>query len=76
MTYWQPRTSAPMALCRDEACDQRTDCRRYLERRELAALSAEELPQVARWKLVPKLDSNGRRIGWIQACKSFLPREG
>ena len=74
MSYWEPRTGAPMALCLDEACEQRTDCRRYLERRELRERNATELPQRDRWQLVPKLDMHGRRVGWIQACSSFVPR--
>lgn len=76
MSYWEPRTGAPIALCLDEACDQRTDCRRYIERRELKARDSTVLPQDARWQNVPKLDMHGRPIGWEQKCPSFLPREG
>ena len=74
MSYWEPRAAAPIALCLDIACERHTDCRRWLERRELRERNATELPQDARWKLVPKLDGNGRRVGWEQQCKQFLPR--
>jgi hypothetical protein len=76
MSYWEPRTNAPIALCEDIACEKHTDCRRWLERRELRERNATELPQSQRWQLVPVLDASGRRIGWEQACTQFLPREG
>jgi hypothetical protein len=76
MSYWTPRTGAPIALCLDEACNQHTDCRRWLERRELAERNATVLPQSERWQWVPVLDINARRVGVEQRCKSFLPREG
>lgn len=75
MSYWTPRADAPIAVCSGGGCERKLDCRRYLERRDLVA-RAEVLPERDMWQTVPKLDASGRRVGWEQACKSFLPREG
>lgn len=75
MSYWTPRADAPLALCPDESCERRTDCRRYIERAELRERGAEVLPIWARWKPAPVLDAHGRPVGVRQECRNFLPRE-
>jgi hypothetical protein len=75
VSYWTPRAEAPITVCNGGGCDRKLDCRRYLERRDLVA-HAEQLPERDMWENVRKLDAHGRPIGWEQACRHYLPREG
>ena len=74
MSYWAPRSDAPICVCGGGACKQKTDCRRYLERN---ANQWSEKYLIAPVRYVRMIDAHGRPINETQqVCECFMPREG
>lgn len=72
MSYWSPRDSAPICVCGGGACQRKTDCRRWLERK---TEHAEKYP-VPPYKHQRAIGPDGRPTNeTVQVCSEFLPRE-
>jgi hypothetical protein len=72
VSYWTPRTDAPMRVCGGGACERRTDCRRWLERN---ADPASERYPTPPYRHVRAIDETGRPLNeTVQVCEQFLDR--